>query len=460
MSLRAIVLFSLLLPSLPFCLARPFYGIICWTIIGFLNPQFYAWGARFFAPAAELVAIPTLVGCLLFGRNWRALATREVMLLGLLYGWFTVTTIVATNTPLFMPHAQDTWIRWETVAKILVMTAATIVCVENLAKFRTFLIVLSGCVSVFIIKAIPFVIVTGGSFRLHGPEKTAIEDNNDFGLALNMTLPMFFFLAQSEERVWLKRFYWALFICTIPCIFFTYSRGAMVGLCVIMLMMLMRLRNRVILIPVILLGMVIAALFAPDAWKERMNPTGEQALDMSALSRINAWKFAWRLAGDYPITGGGFATFTPQLFARYADNALDVHGAHSVYFGVLGEHGFPGLLLYLALIASCFSTLRWVRKRGIAYEDDLMVNYADMFTLSLVGFLVSGCFLGRAYFDYYFTLVACIVILKRVARKRWMEMDLAGEDVEPEEVEAEASPVLAAPELVQDVGGGRRGLLA
>jgi hypothetical protein len=42
-----------------------------------------------------------------------------------------------------------------------------------------------------------------------------------------------------------------------------------------------------------------------------------------------------------------------------------------------------------------------------------------MLQASLAGFLVPGFFLGRAYFDYYFTIVACITILGRIASERW-----------------------------------------
>ncbi|MBA2258322.1 MAG: putative O-glycosylation ligase, exosortase A system-associated, partial [Acidobacteria bacterium] len=45
-------------------------------------------------------------------------------------------------------------------------------------------------------------------------------------------------------------------------------------------------------------------------------------------------------------------------------------------------------------------------------------HYAHMFQFSLVGFLVSGLFLGRAYFDYFFAIVACIIILDRCVRER------------------------------------------
>ena len=52
-------------------------------------------------------------------------------------------------------------------------------------------------------------------------------------------------------------------IC-IPIVFFTYSRGAMVGLSVISCLMLLQLKQRFIILPVVVVGILIAlALFAP-----------------------------------------------------------------------------------------------------------------------------------------------------------------------------------------------------
>jgi hypothetical protein len=59
--------------------------------------------------------------------------------------------------------------------------------------------------------------------------------------------------------------------------------------------------------------------------------------------------------------------------------------------------------------------------------DRVIANYAMMFQFSLVGFLTAGLFLGRAYFDYFFTIVGCIVILKRVAMTEWAEEEPAAD---------------------------------
>ena len=56
------------------------------------------------------------------------------------------------------------------------------------------------------------------------------------------------------------------------------------------------------------------------------------------------------------------------------------------------------------------------------------MQYADMLCFSMMGFLVSGAFLGRAYFDYLFTIVGCCAILRRTAFDRWQEIDAAEED--------------------------------
>jgi probable O-glycosylation ligase (exosortase A-associated) len=253
-----------------------------------------------------------------------------------------------------------------------------------------------------------------------------VEDNNDLALSLNMTLPMLFFLAQTETDRRLKRLFWFLFVAVIFGVLCTYSRGGLVGLVAVLTLMILQLRQRMLLMPVMLLAITVVALFAPEKWKDRMNLTSKEAtLDKSAYSRINAWTFSWRLAQDYPITGGGFETFTQELFDRYAPNPADVHGPHSIYFGVLAEHGFVGLALYLALIASSLASTWRVRRIARRVGDDTAAGYAYMLQFSLIAFLVSGMFLGRAYFDYFFTIVCFIVILKRECFAAWRSIDAA-----------------------------------
>jgi len=58
--------------------------------------------------------------------------------------------------------------------------------------------------------------------------------------------------------------------------------------------------------------------------------------------------------------------------------------------------------------------------------------YSLMLRFSMLGFLIVGAFLGRAYFDYYFTIIACAVILKKVSS--FEEVDILDADVSTEAV--------------------------
>lgn len=432
MGIREAILLGFIVVSLPICFFRPFYGILVWTILAFLNPQAYTW-AYGQHQMALLVAVPTLIGVVCFSRGWVSrLGSVEVLMIGVLWIWFTITSMVSVNTPMFVHHAPDTWMRWEQVSKILLMAAMVTAVIHSFRQLRILLLTIGGCFAVFIVKALPFLILTNGDFRLYGPSGSMIADNNDFGLALNMTLPLYLFLAQTESKRWMRIIMAILTLLTIPAIFFTYSRGALVGLVAMAVMLVLRSPKRVLLIPTICLGIAIALLLAPSKWRARMDPT--QGLDESAESRINSWTFSWNLASDYPITGGGFETFSRQMFDRYAPHAVDVHGPHSIYFGLLGEHGFPGLFLYLVLVYCSWRSASRVAKQARLNQDHTALCYANMFRFSIVGFLASGTFLGRAYFDYFFTIVACIAALKRLCAVRWAES--ATVDAQEDELEA------------------------
>lgn len=412
--MRGYILLAFFIASLPVCLVRPFYGILIWTVVAFLNPQAYIWNAVSF-PWALSIAIPTLIGFLFFAPGWaRRLSGRECWMLFVLWIWFTITSVASVQNPLFIHHAADTWDRWELVSKILLMTALTIALVRDFSQLRRLVLVIAGCFAFLILKALPFMILTGGRDRLYGPERSMVADNNDVGLALNMTLPIFFFLARSESNPWLRRACVFFFLASIPAVFLTYSRGGVLGLVVVLLLMLLQSKRRLILLPSIVLAAALVMLFAPPQWKHRMDPTRSDAIDASARSRFNAWTFAFRLAADNPVTGGGFATFTPKLFDRYAPDPRQTFASHSIYFGVLAEHGFVGLALYLGLIASVLVTVSRLARLARRNGDTQVEQYALMLRFSLIGFLVSGAFLARSYFDYFFTIVACVAILKRL----------------------------------------------
>jgi probable O-glycosylation ligase (exosortase A-associated) len=88
-----------------------------------------------------------------------------------------------------------------------------------------------------------------------------------------------------------------------------------------------------------------------------------------------------------------------------------VHDVHSIYFEVMGEHGFPGFFIFMALMALTWfkasSIIRTCKKDpSLKWASDL----AAMSQVSILGYAAGGAFLGLAYFDYYYHLITIVVI--------------------------------------------------
>src|SRR5690348_15272728 len=124
MSIRDILLLGAVGISLPICFVRPVYGILLWTILGFLNPQAFCWGIALNAPLAQAVAVPTIAG-FLFRTTFQQLFCREMFLVGVLWLWFTITTWNSVHTLAFAESAAYALFRWGFVSKVLLMTAVS-----------------------------------------------------------------------------------------------------------------------------------------------------------------------------------------------------------------------------------------------------------------------------------------------------------------------------------------------
>ena len=177
---------------------------------------------------------------------------------------------------------------------------------------------------------------------------------------------------------------------------------------------------------------VLVLSFAPKQWTERLVSIQEYQKDPSAMGRINAWHFAVNLATSRLI-GGGFGAFTPELFVRYAPNPNDYHDAHSIYFEVLGEQGFPGLAIFLGIMATSWFRMQRLRRltRGKP-EWKWVRDMAEMLQCSITAYALAGAFLGLAYFDLYYYIVMAGVLLDVV----YLEERGRAESPEPEAVAA------------------------
>lgn len=433
MAIRDIVVIVIVLLAAPVTLFNPYFGVLMWTWIAYFNPHRYTWGiARygFFQPAI-LIAVPTLLGLLFAPKNTR-IWTRETVVLAALWFWLGFTTFYISNVPEFSGHVTDATAHLLEVSKILLMTFVTILVVTSRMKLRVlvFVILASFGVRAFVVAL--WYLRTGGQFIVWGPEGSFIYDNNDFGLALNMSIPLFFFMARAEPNAWMRVTLRVLMVCVVICVIGTYSRGALVGLATVTLAIVAKSRQKILGLLLVSVALVCMLTFTTNVWQDRMSEFLEGNLDASAYSRLIAWGGGWNLAMQYPITGGGFDVYTdesvfpyfvpPSLRGALYSKVHHLHSSHSIYFEMLGEQGFVGLGLFLLLLLSCYGSLRGLRKEMKRHPElEWAEPYTHMFEVTLLAYMVNGATLGRAYFDFFYQIVALVIILKILANRELRE---------------------------------------
>jgi probable O-glycosylation ligase (exosortase A-associated) len=412
--MRGIGIFLLILGSLPYTLQQPWIGVLVFSWISYMNPHKYAWGPVRTFPLALIVALVTLIGMTATKDKWRLPKDPATLLMILLWIMFVVTTPFAFNQ-------QQAWLQLEKVSKILLMTFITIMLINSQLKLRYLLLVIALSVGLIGLKGGLWVFLTGGANRVYGPDGSFLADNNDLALALNMTLPLLLYLSKDEPKQWLRCLLKGCFVMTFIAIVFTYSRGGFLAMVLVSCLLLIKARYKALAGIILMIGVVALLFLAPQKWSERMNTIDTYEQDASAMGRINAWQTAINIAIARPLTGGGFNTWTPAVFMRYSPQAWNVRDVHSSYFEILGEHGFIALILYLLLLTYALLTtsrLKWTIRRNPNLQ--WAQHYPDMLQVSIFAYMLGGAFLGRAYFDLFYHMIAALVILRQLVLQNQM----------------------------------------
>ena len=408
--MRDILITIIILGSLPFILKSPAIGGLRGVWVSVMNPHTQAWGFATHLPFAFIIAIATMLS-LVMTREPKSLPLTPVSVLLLLFvAWMNVTALFA-----LLPDSS--WVQWNKVMKIMLMSFVIMMVIRTRRDIARLIWVLVGSIGYYGVKGGIFTIRSGGTERVWGPEETFIGDNNSLALALIITIPLMYYLQQNSDRRWLRHGLSAAMLLSALAALGSYSRGALLAIAAMVLFMWLKSGRKLVLGA--LLGLVTPLLlaFMPERWAERMDTINTYEEDSSAMGRLNAWRMAWNLACDR-FPGGGFDVSDGAIFARYAPNPMDVHAAHSIYFQALGEHGFVGLLIYLALGIATWRTASAIIRltRGKA-ELRWAHGLATMSQASLIGFAVGGAFLSLLYFDMPYYLMAALIATRIVVER-------------------------------------------
>ncbi len=412
--MRDLLLLSIVAGALPFAIRYTWIAVILWTWISVMNPHKLAFGFAYNAPFAAAAAGAALIS-IVFSRNqlkWTL--SPPVVALIIFVAWMCLTTATAF-------HPALSWVQLNKVLKIQLMTMVAIAALRERKHIEIFVWVNVLSLGFYGFKGGIFTIATGGNSRVWGPPGGFIEGNNEIALALVMAIPLMNYLRMVMANPWVRAGLLATMFLSAVAALGTQSRGALLALSAMGFVLWVRSDKKFVTGVTVALAAVALLAFMPESWEQRMNTIVNYQQDGSALGRLNAWTMTYRLANDR-FFGGGYEIYTPQLFAMYAPVPDDLHVAHSIYFSVLGEHGYVGLVLFLLIWLLAFRSVTKIRKEAKLHEKaQWAYHLAGMCQVSLVGYAVGGAFLSLAYFDLPYNILVVLIITQRwLQEKRWV----------------------------------------
>lgn len=205
---------------------------------------------------------------------------------------------------------------------------------------------------------------------------TAIDPNTFGGMLIlfaGLTAPQLF-----ARRPLFPRWMVALMLgVDVLCLYLTYSRSAMVGLAVALLVVA-ALRYRKLLLVAAVGAILLLFLPQTQAYVLRF-VEGIQGQDLATQMRFGEYKDALRLISRYPVFGVGFSG-TPDI---------DLYiGVSSVYLLMAEEMGLVGLLVFLVAMTAFFVVFWRTVRHGMVDDrrEALLLGLGG----ALAGVLVSG----------------------------------------------------------------------
>lgn len=412
--MRDLLLLGALAGLVPMVLRAPQIGLLAWTWVTLFNPQREVFG---FLHGFELNFYITLLTAFAWAisRERKSAPFNPVTGMLILFGlWVCVTTYNALDR-------AYSFVIWDRTVKTIILALAILALVNTKARVQALVWVVVVSLGYYAVKGGGFVLLTGGRSHVFGPAKSMIEDNNQLGLALVMLLPLMNYLRVTSRSALVTKGLLVAMGLTLVAIIGTYSRGALLALTVSAVIYAARSRGG--LMPLVLGALLVIALpsLMPGDWFHRMSTIQSYHQDLSFAGRVEAWRTSFEIA-RLRFLGGGFSAIDQDWVAQVYSvpgGLSQGRAAHSMYFEVLGDHGFLGLALYLMLIvAALFNTSMTIRVTRDRPEIKWAGHLARTLQISISGYLVGGAALSMAYYDGFFILLALSGALVLLVRQR------------------------------------------
>ena len=416
---------------------RPFLFVLGYAYVDIVSPQRLSYYLLNAVPVSLIFFVLAVGGWLVVDdKKDTRLSIRQIILIVLL-AWCAYTTMTAD----FPTAALG---KWDWVWKALIFaiflpfTLRTRLRIEALLLFM----VLSAA-SIIIVGGIKTLAGGGGygELNLMVTNNSGLYEGSIISTVAIAIIPLILWFGKygtifrPDWRV--KLFCYAL---VFACLLIPIGTSTRTGLLCIGLLAVLMLRNSkrkfLYLAMVATIGLV-AVPFLPKSFTDRMSTIKTYQQDESAATRVAVWKWTWEYVKQHPM-GGGFEMYR-QNHIRYdivktdgtADNAkldttLTVDRArayHSAYFEMLGEQGWPGLILWLLISIGGLVRMEVIRQRYRKAGEDYawVAPLASALQAGQLLYMLGACFIAIAFQPFIFQLIGAQIGLDTYLKRRRAE---------------------------------------
>ncbi|MDO6824575.1 putative O-glycosylation ligase, exosortase A system-associated [Marinobacter sp. 1_MG-2023] len=404
-------------------LRSPYLALYTVIFIDILKPQNLSYG--FLANASLSLLLTSILAFSILINIKKLVLPKKIgitILLIFFVFWITYTTSIAQ-------FPGPAWFKYDYVIKTIAMTIVIPFIINTRLKMEIVVCAMVVGVSYYVvIGGVRTALGQGGYGMPLVPTRlgdSEIVETSTLSMIAVFTIPLLIYIRNHSlfrnKIRFLKHICIFLIACCLLTILGTYARTGLIGLFILFFLFFLSSRHKL----KIAVGSVVAAacilVFVSDDYLSRMQTLENATEDSSALGRILVWKWTIDYVKDRPITGGGFDSFranTGQL-NQYLPNSTNIEikettpkAFHNVFFEVLGEQGYIGLLVYMLLIYRSWY-LNWKLSRDENCESSLR-NLATVLHQIIIIYCVCGMFIGVAYAPWIFYFIGISSALQNV----------------------------------------------
>jgi len=361
-----------------------------WTDL--LRPSTILYGFAKEIPFALIFGVSAFGSYLMFDRRDPPQVGLITILTIMMAVWTSLTTTWAA-----VP--DEAWVKWDATMKTLIFSLFIPYVIRSRNQIESFVQIYIFALAANVVTFGAKTLITGGGYSrslgLASGNKLMTEGAN-LAMASLVMIPFILFVMKHgriyPKTWWVACGYIGLIVLALATTIGTHERTGLVGMLVLGATVWWYTRYKVRMGLVCIAAAAIIAMAAPASWYERMSTISTDAADQSSQVRLLVWKWTLDYVKDHPF-GGGF-----EVYHINQISSVDETGAgftqtgrtfHSAYFEMLGEHGWPGIALFLGILAAAFSALRqssriarnkpgylWVNDLSRALRCCLFINMA------------------------------------------------------------------------------------